>query len=164
MRAKYTVKHRRKREGRTNYKKRLGLLKSKQTRLVIRKSNTKIIFQFIEYSPDGDKVLFTYNSSALKDQGWNHSYKSLPAAYLSGLVVGQKALDKKIKTAILDIGLQSPKKGGRIYSALKGVIDAGVKIPSDESIFPDEERLSGKHIQDESVNKDFEKLKQKIMK
>ena len=44
----YTVPFRRKREGKTNYKKRLGLLKSKSLRLVVRKSNKHILVQLVD--------------------------------------------------------------------------------------------------------------------
>ncbi len=150
----YTLAFRRKREGKTNYKKRLELLKSKKTRLVIRRSNTAVIIQFINYHPNGDKVLLTFHSKKLEDFGWSYSKNSLPACYLAGLVAGSQAVKKNIKEAILDIGLQTPKAGSRIYAALKGVIDAGIIVPSSKEIFPSEDRLSGKHIQ-ENTKADF---------
>lgn len=142
----YTVKYRRKREGRTHYKKRLELLKSGLTRLVIRRSNNTITFQFVTYHEDGDKVLLTYNSNKLSEFGWNYSKKSIPASYLAGLAAGKLAKEKGVSKAIADIGLQTPKKGSKIYAALKGVIDAGVIVPCSEDVFPSEERLSGQHI------------------
>lgn len=163
MKTKYTVPHRRKREGKTNYKKRLQLLKGRTDRLVIRKTNTQIIIQFVRYQEDGDQVLLTVQSKELEKQGWKHSKNNLPAAYLAGLVAGYQAQTKKIKNAILDIGLQGPKKGGRIYAALKGVIDSGLKVPASEEIFPTEDRLKGTHINDK-ISKDFETTKSKITK
>lgn len=161
MKTKYTVKHRRKREGRTDYKKRLELLKSRDNRIVIRKTNTQIIIQFIKYSPEGDQVILTYKSSNLKEKGWKHSYKSIPAAYLAGLEAGNQAQKNKIKTAVLDIGLQRPHKGSRLYAALKGIKDTGVEVPAGEKVFPTEERLNGKHIS-EKVAEDFKKLESTI--
>ncbi len=142
----YTVQYRRKREGKTNYKKRLELLKSGQNRLVIRRSNTSITIQFVQYVPDGDKVLMTFNSNQLESFGWKYSKKSLPAAYLAGLAAGKQMIDAGHTQAILDLGLQTPLKGSKLYSALKGVIDAGVSIPSSDHVFPSEERLTGQHI------------------
>jgi large subunit ribosomal protein L18 len=75
---KYTVKYRRKREGRTDYKKRLALLKGKTNRLVIRKTNTKIILQIVNYEPEGDKVIITTTSSELKKLGWTHPQTKTP--------------------------------------------------------------------------------------
>jgi large subunit ribosomal protein L18 len=142
----YTVGYRRKREGKTHFKKRLELLKSGKDRLVIRKSNTGVTVQFISYQPDGDKVLCTFSSKKLDGFGWNYSKKSLPACYLAGLAAGKQALAKGAKEAILDLGLQTPKKGSRLYATLKGVVDAGVSIPHNPDVFPSEKRLSGQHI------------------
>jgi hypothetical protein len=51
-----------------------------------------------------------------------------------------------VSEAILDIGLNPPVKGSRIYAALKGVLDAGLDIPHSEDVIPNDDRLSGKHI------------------
>lgn len=142
----FTVKFRRKREGKTHYKKRLELLKSAKTRLVIRRSNTSVTIQFVEYKPEGDVVLCTFNSKKLDSFGWGFSKKSLPAAYLAGFAAGKIALSKKISDAILDLGLQTPLKGSALYAALKGVVDAGVSVPCSSDIFPSDERITGQHI------------------
>lgn len=144
----YTVSFRRKREGRTHYKKRLELLKSNKVRLVIRKSNTSTLLQFVKYQPDGDKVLVTFNSQKLSAYGWDFSKKSIPANYLAGLAAGALAKKAGVTNAILDMGLQTPIAGSKVYAALKGVVDAGVDVPSSDDIFPSEERISGKHIED----------------
>jgi large subunit ribosomal protein L18 len=143
---KKSVLYRRKREGRTNYKKRLLLLKSRKLRLIIRKTNTQIILQLAQYMPDGDRILCGVSSSSLAKLGWKYSCKNLPACYLAGLMLGKKALAKKLKEAILDVGLQTPVAGSKIYAALKGVIDAGMEIPASEDVFPAPERLLGKSI------------------
>ena len=162
MKANYTVKHRRKREGRTNYKKRLSLLKSRKERVVIRKTNTQLIIQVVKYQDDGDKVLMTYKSSNLKKLGWNHSFKNLPGAYLAGLQAGLQA-KKLVKEAIPDFGLQTAHKGGKLYAALNGLLDAGLNVHANKEVFPSEERLTGKHV-DEKLVKDFEKIKEKLLK
>jgi hypothetical protein len=46
----------------------------------------------------------------------------------------------------LDIGLNPPIKGSRIYAALKGVVDSGLDIPHSPDILPDDSRISGEHI------------------
>jgi large subunit ribosomal protein L18 len=142
----FTVKFRRKREGKTHYKKRLELLKSEKVRLVIRKSNTTVSIQFVKYQPDGDKVLLTFNSKKLDSYGWGFSKKSIPACYLAGFAAGKLALKKNVSEAILDLGLQTPLKGSSLYAALKGVVDAGVNIPCSPNIFPSDERITGQHI------------------
>ena len=63
--ARSKLQLRRRREGSTHYKLRLGMLKSGKTRVVIRKSLKNILIQFIKYSPEGDKVLLTISSKRL---------------------------------------------------------------------------------------------------
>lgn len=160
----FTVKYRRRREGKTNYKKRLELLKGRKDRLVIRKTNTQVILQIVRYSPDGDKVLVTVNSKELAGKGWKHSFKNTPAVYLAGMLVARKAKEKKIGSAIVDLGLHTPLKGSRLYAAVKGAVDAGLKIPVSEEVYPSEERIKGSHIsgyleKHKSISEDFEKLK-----
>ena len=164
---KYTVKYKRKREGRTDYKKRLNLLKGNTDRLVVRKTNTKIIMQIAKYEPDGDRVLITVTSTELKKLGWMHSYKNIPAAYLTGLLLAKKAKENKIDAVILDLGLTSPLKGSKLFSALKGAIDGGLSVPASEEIFPTDERLKGEHIasyleKHKTIPQTFEKVKNKI--
>ncbi|MBU1974265.1 MAG: 50S ribosomal protein L18, partial [Nanoarchaeota archaeon] len=47
------VLYRRKREGRTNYAKRLTMLIARKTRLVVRLTNQRVIAQLIEFTPQG---------------------------------------------------------------------------------------------------------------
>jgi large subunit ribosomal protein L18 len=153
---------RRKKEGKTNYKKRLNLLISKKPRLVIRKSLKNIIVQIIEYAPDGDKVIVGANSKELEKKfEWKTGRSNIPAAYLTGYLLGKKANKESIKEAILDLGLNEGAKGGKFYAALKGVLDAGIEIPHSENILPSEERLNGSHISEE-ISKSFEEIKKKI--
>ena len=147
-----TVPYRRKRERKTDYNKRLKILLSRKPRLVVRITNKKIISQLAEFSQNGDRLLVSVDSYALKKLGWKYSCKNMPAAYLTGLMIGKKALDKGINEAILDTGLLSPLKKSKTFAFLKGVIDSGLNIPhGGEDIFPGEERISGKHIQDYAV-------------
>ena len=161
-----TILYRRRRENKTDYSKRLKLLLSKKPRLVVRLTNKKIIAQLVEFSSQGDKVLVALDSSALKKQGWSHSLNNLPAAHLTGLLIGKRMLEKNILEAILDSGIKSVTKKGVLTSFLKGVIDAGVNIPyGSDDIFPSEDRLTGKHIQNnDKIVEDFNKTKEKIIK
>ncbi|MCD6478215.1 MAG: 50S ribosomal protein L18 [Candidatus Aenigmarchaeota archaeon] len=157
------IPYRRRREKKTDYKLRLGLLKSGKNRLVIRKFNNSTIGQIIKYEKNGDKTLVAVNSMVLKKFGWKGHYGNLPAAYLSGLLLGVKMNKMSIKEAVLDMGLQKSTKGNRIYAFLKGVVDAGISVPHSEDVLPSEDRIMGKHINDE-VTKDFESVKEKILK
>jgi large subunit ribosomal protein L18 len=80
---------------------------------------------------------------------------------LTGLLAGKRARDKKVKEVVLDLGLQTSTKGSRIYAALKGVLDAGIKVPHSEKILPDEDRIKGVHISENTV-KQFEEVRSKI--
>ncbi len=152
---------RRRREGKTDYRKRLALLKSGRPRVVVRKSNKNIRVQFAVYDVTGDKIVTSAIGSELKKYGWDYSLSNTPAAYLTGLLAGKKALKKGIKEGVLDIGLYTPRKGARIFAALKGVVDAGIEVPYGEEIVPSEDRLYGKHISEEIAEK-VEEIKSKI--
>lgn len=144
----YTVAYRRKREGKTDYKKRLRLLLAGKTRLVIRKSLKSINAQIVNYDGKGDKVIAAVNSTELKKIGWSFNCKNTPSAYLVGLIIAKKAREKGVKEAILDIGLNKSVPGSKVYAVLKGAIDNGLSIPHSKEILPDEKRISGKHIEE----------------
>ncbi len=158
----YRMKFKRAREGKTNYRKRLKLLISKKPRLVVRKSLKYIRAQIIEFDKKGDKTIASAFSKELKKFGWEHSFKNLPACYLTGLLIGKRAVEKGIKEAILDTGLHPSTKGSRIYACVKGALDAGLKVPISEEVLPSEERIRGEHI-GKGIQEDFEKIKEKIL-
>ncbi len=151
----------RRKQSKTNYEKRLSLLKSGKPRLVVRKTNKKIIAQLIEYHPDGDKVVTSAYSTDLEKHGWEGSYNNTPAAYLTGMLIAEKANDAGIKEAVLDIGLNTPVKGARVFAVAKGANDAGLDVNVSEEIAPSEERIEGNHIS-EDMKKQFEKVKEAI--
>ena len=142
----FTVPFRRKREGKTYYKKRLKLLSANKYRLVIRRSSKNLQASIITYDPNGDKVIFTVTTNELNKYGWKGNNANLPSAYLVGILVGKKAIEKDIKEAILDLGFNKSIKGSRLYAALAGVIDAGLKIPFKPEVLPPKERITGEHI------------------
>ena len=145
---KYTVRYRRRREGKTNYKKRLNLLMSKKPRLVLRYSLNGVSLQIIEFKPEGDVVLLTAHSRELGKLGWSYNGKNTSSAYLTGLIIGKKAAAKGIKEAVLDIGLKQAIKGSRLFACLKGAVDGGLDIRHSPKCFPKEDRIRGKHIED----------------
>ena len=161
----FTVKYRRRREGTTNYKKRLKLLLGEKARLVLRKSNKNMIAQVAEYDPKGDKILITCTTRNLKKYGWENNTGNLPSAYLLGLLVGKMSKKKGINEMILDLGLQKAIKGSNLFAALKGAVDAGVDIPHSDDILPSEDRIKGKHIEESKkvpITKKFEEVKKNI--
>ena len=151
-----------KRKIRTDYRKRLSLLKSNKLRLVVRKALNNVLLQIVKYEANGDKILVTAHSTILKKYGWNYHKGNLPSAYLTGIICGKLAKKKDIHEVILDIGLARSIKGSVQYAAVKGVIDSGLKINCSEDVFPKEDKLSGKTISDD-VHKKFLEIKGKIL-
>ncbi|MET1124732.1 MAG: 50S ribosomal protein L18 [Archaeoglobaceae archaeon] len=143
---RYKVPPRRRREGKTNYRKRLKLLLSRKPRLVVRITNRRVIAQVVEYHPDGDRVLVGVDSSMLTKYGWKGDLNNTPAAYLTGLLVGKRAVEKGIREAVLDIGLHTPTRGSRVFAVLRGAVEAGMQIPHSEDVLPDDSRIRGEHI------------------
>lgn len=144
---RYRVPWRRRREGKTNYYRRLKLIKSGKPRFVVRRTNKYIVVQVAEARIDGDKIIAAAHSRELvKLYGWKGGTKNTSAAYLTGMLAAYRALQKGVKEAVLDIGLHEPVKGSRVFAALKGAIDAGLEIPHSEEILPSEDRIAGKHI------------------
>jgi large subunit ribosomal protein L18 len=158
---RYRVPFRRRREGRTNYYIRRRLLASHETRAVLRRSNKNVTIQFVEFGMEGDRILATAGTRDLQKMGWEHSCSTIPAAYLAGYLAGKKALAAGIEFAVLDIGMQAPKKGGVLFAALAGMCDAGLEIPHGEGIRPADDRLNGKHI-DEKIEAAVSSLKEKM--
>lgn len=140
------------RNGKTDYKKRLAMLKSGKTRIIIRRSNKNILVQAADYFPSGDKVIHTTNSTELKKLGWKYGCGNMPAAYLTGLLAGKNLAKKNVKFAIADFGLYLSVNGSRLYACLKGAIDAGIEIPHSKEILPSEDRIRGEHVAKYAAN------------
>ena len=124
----YTVQFRRKRDGSTNYRKRLKILVSNKPRLVARRSLKNMQASIVDYSSKGDVVRVAAHSAQLKKFGWQYNTGNLPAAYLVGFALGKKAKKAKIENVILDIGLNKSIKGARVYALLAGALDDGWKF------------------------------------
>jgi len=161
------IQKRRRRENKTDYGKRIKLLKSGSPRVIFRKTNRYLIAQYVSSKHAQDKVEIGANSKDLIQYGWpkefRGSLKSLPAAYLLGLLIGRKIIEKKLATPIIDFGMIRILHKTKTYSFLKGMIDSGIKIKCKEEIFPNEDRIKGKHMK-KDFSKIFEELKSKIEK
>ena len=156
-----TVPYRRAREQKTNYKKRLALLLSGKTRLVVRLTNQRVIAQLVNFNVRGDKIIAAADSFSLRRLGWTHSTLNLAALYLTGLLLGKKGLAQGCMDAVVDTGSRHPAKKGRVYALVKGVLDAGIRLPHDPDIFPPLDRLQGKHLKS-MVAAEFSAVHKKI--
>ncbi len=158
----FLTKFRRRRENRTDYKKRIALLKSELPRLVARGSAKNFLVQVINFAQNGDVVAASAHSKELAKFGWKSHCGNLPSAYLTGLLAGLRAKEKKIDTAVFDLGLASNVHGSRVFAALKGAIDAGLQVPHDASALPKAERIAGKHIEEFAKKLDEATLKKQF--
>lgn len=143
----YRVPYRRRRERKTDYKARRVLAISSSPRFVVRPSSRNILIQIVRSEIEGDYILTQTSSAELvKRFRWLGGRKNTSTAYLLGLIAGYKALNEGIETAILDIGLKRPTKGSRVFAAVKGALDAGLKVPCDSDIIPSPDRIEGATI------------------
>ncbi|EQD49085.1 50S ribosomal protein L18P, partial [mine drainage metagenome] len=125
---------------------RLALLRSGKARFVVRPSKKGFTAQIVQYRPAGDKILCTVTEKTLVKMKVYKDSNNTPASYLIGYITGLKAQKLGIDEAVMDIGRYQITKGGRISAALKGLVDSGMTIPHDKKIFPDNSRISGKHL------------------
>jgi len=148
---------RRLREEKTNYRKRGTMLVGKRDFITVNISNQNTQVQILTPGMTGDKVISSAHSRYLIGKGWKGSRKSVPAAYLTGYLAGKKAISKGAKNAILYTGTKRYTQ--RMAAALKGIVDAGLKVPASEDTFPPEDRINGKHL---TVKNDVSKMKSTI--
>ena len=145
---RYSVPMRRRREGRTDYHQRLRLLKSGSPRLVARTSNSHVRAQLITTGPNGDITHVAATSEELDDYGWEAPTGNVPSAYLTGFLLGSRAVAEGHSEAVLDIGLRTATPGNKVFSVQEGAIDAGLDIPHSDDVLADWSRNRGEHIAD----------------
>ncbi len=157
------VPKRRRREAKTDYLKRLKLLKSKKPRLVFRKTNRYVIAQYVVSKEAKDKVVIGINSKKLLKFKWpeekKSSLKSVPASYLTGYLIGKEINKQKLESPVIDIGMLRALHKSKIFAFIKGVIDAGIKLKYKKEIFPEDYRIKGEHLKNK-IN--FEEIKSNI--
>ena len=133
------------------------MLMSKSDFITINVTNENTQVQILKPEITGDKVIVSAHSRFLLKDGWKGSRKNIPAAYLTGYFAGKKALSKGVDNAIVYSGTR--KYTQRMAAGVKGIIDAGIKVPSSEEAFPSEERINGEHLK---VKNDIATVKSKI--
>tara|TARA_B100000959_G_C14542966_1_gene444389 strand:+ start:115 stop:531 length:417 start_codon:yes stop_codon:yes gene_type:complete len=130
---------------------------SKRDFISINVTNENTQVQILKPGISGDKVIASAHSRFLIKDGWKGSRKNIPAAYLTGYLAGKKAMSKGSTNAIIYSGTR--KYTQRMAAVVKGVVDAGLKVPSDEETFPPEERINGEHLK---IKNDIINVKSKI--
>jgi large subunit ribosomal protein L5e len=179
--SRYQVKFRRRREGKTDFYARRRLVQqdknkydSKKYRLVVRRTNRRIITQIIYATIKGDRVLQQADSFELRKYGIEAGLTNYAAAYATGLLCARRLLtelgmadiykgieapdgeffdvyEKGVNEtrrpfkALLDVGLVRTTTGNRVFGALKGAVDGGIHVPHNTKRFP------GYHIEKAQV-------------
>jgi len=158
------IQKKRRNENKTDYLKRIKLLKSGRPRICFRKTNAYLNAQYIESKEAQDKVILGLTSQKLMEYGWpkeaKGSLKSSSASYLLGILIGKKIIEKKFENPVVDFGMTKIIHKNNAFAFLNGLKDAGLKIKCDKENFPDENRIKGEHMKNKIP---FEKIKSQIM-
>ncbi len=143
---RWKVQFRRKREGKTDYRQRIRLLRSGRPRLVVRPSLKHVVVQVSRATSSGDLIIASAHSRELLGLGWKAYTGNLPAAYLTGLLCGYRARKAGVDKCVLDLGMRNPTPKARVFAALKGALDAGLDVPHGDGVLPTDEQVHGQHI------------------
>jgi large subunit ribosomal protein L5e len=137
---------------------------SKKYRLVVRRTNARILTQVIYSTLTGDRVLCAAESDELRNHGLTAGLTNYSSAYATGLLVARRLLkqvgladdykgaekvdgeyynsndhmegDKRPFKALLDVGIQRTTTGARLFGAMKGACDGGLDVPHSNKRFP----------------------------
>ena len=161
------VAKRRRRENKTNYSKRLKMLKGEKPRAIVRQTNKYFIVQYVTSDAAKDKIEIGITSKKLLTHGWPKEFagslKSIPAAYLTGYLFGKLVKKEKKETPIVDFGMARTLHKTKLFAFIKGAIDAGLEIPCKKEAFPEDERIQGKSLK-KDFSKQFSEIKSNLEK
>ena len=132
------------RQRKTNYRKRSGILIGRRPFIITKISGQNISAQALKPTLTGDIVIASAHSRELIRHGWKGSMNSMPACYLTGLLLGKKTIEKGATNAVLYTG-NNPFTT-KVAACLKGIVDSGINIPVSKESLPGDDRVSGKHI------------------
>ena len=132
------------RQRKTNYRKRSGILIGRRPFIITKISGQNISAQSLKPTLTGDIVIASAHSRELIRHGWKGSMNSMPACYLTGLLLGKKTIEKGATNAVLYTG-NNPFTT-KVAACLKGIVDSGIKIPVSKESLPSDDRVSGEHI------------------
>jgi large subunit ribosomal protein L18 len=132
------------RQRKTNYRKRSGILIGRRPFIITKISGQNISTQSLKPTLTGDIVIASAHSRELIRHGWKGSMNSMPACYLTGLLLGKKTIERGATKAVLYTG-NNPFTT-KVAACLKGIVDSGIKIPVSKESLPSDDRVSGEHI------------------
>ena len=163
--SRFQTKFRRRREGKTDYKARKGLItqnlrkgNTPKHRLVVRVTNKDIVCQVIDATITGDRVLCSAYAHELPKYGVPVGLTNYASAFAVGLLLarrflttldpGNKPVDglesveaadgdqKRPMKCHMDVGLAKASKGAKVFGVMKGALDRGLDIPHSEDKWP----------------------------
>ena len=137
------------RKDKTNYHKRSAILIGRHLFITIKISDQNVTARVLKPTPTGDIVIASAHSRELAKHGWKGAFNNLPACYLTGMLLGKKAAEKALNTAVLYIGKNHFTS--RVGACAKGIVDAGINMPVSRESLPNDERISGHHIAEYSL-------------
>lgn len=147
VKGQYLHIFRRRRQGKTDYRKRRGIIVGRLPFLSVRVSGRYIYAQILKSTASGDLTLCSASSRDLvKKFGWKGSPKNLPGAYLTGFYLGQLAQDSDVSNVIVYSGVGRFVHGSRIASLINGAKESGLEVQVNDESLPDESRVRGSHI------------------
>jgi len=168
---RFQVRLRRRRQGKTDFHARRKLVtqdknkyNSPKYRLIVRRTNKKIIAQIAYATIEGDRMVTAATSTELERYGIKCGYTNYAACYATGLLVARRCLkklgldeafegkkecdgeeyhveeeadgEKRPFKCLLDVGIQRTTMGARIFGVLKGAVDGGLHVPHSTKLFP----------------------------
>ena len=168
--SRFQTKFKRRILGKTDYKARKALIiqdrnkyATPKYRLVVRRTNKRIICQLIYATIKGDRVKCEAQSTELANYGLKAGLTNYPAAYCTGLLLARRLLkehgldqahvgvaeadgeeyhiesedlERRPFKALLDVGLIRTTTGNRSFGAMKGAVDGGIYVPHSTKRFP----------------------------
>lgn len=144
----YVHVFRRRREGKTDYRKRRGMIVGRTPFLAVRISGRYVYAQILRATPQGDLTLCSSSSRNLMRFGWKGSAKNITSAFLTGYHLGKVAKGKEVNDVVLYSGVGRFVHGSRIASVVKGAKEAGLEISIGEDSLPEDDRIKGLHVKD----------------
>ena len=136
----------RRRQARTDYKLRRKIILSDDHFLVVRRSNKYIYASIFKLNELGDKTIFTVSSKEIINKFKFGNGKNIPVAYLTGLLIAQKAKTHKIEKSNLYLGIAWNPSASIPFAVAQGCNDGGLQVNIGEKKMLSIERLTGNHI------------------
>lgn len=143
---RYVHIFRRRREGKTDYRKRRGMIVGRTPFLAVRISGRYVYAQILKPTPKGDITICSASSRDLAKYGWKGSAKNLSSAFLTGYHLGKVAKGNDVEDLVLYSGVGRFVHGSRIASVVKGAKEAGLDVSVGEDSLPDDKRIKGTHV------------------